>query len=217
VAAGFALLGAVAVGVKVTTQKKDFVLAGHSSLPAATTFNLPAAIGTWKRVDAAAPFNKAETQGIYSQIWNYQNGQIMASVAIDYPFRGYHDVTICYTLAGWTIEHAERETPAGGAGADAGIPDMAVEMSREPVSHASLWFSTVDDTGNWLERPPVAKGFLERWQLSGQVEPNSYRVQLLVAGYGPLQADERAAARQLFVAARQQLVQQLLQKLRGKP
>jgi len=211
VAVSFAVLGVATVGVRLATQKRHFLVAGSYTLPAGTTFDLSAKIGQWQRQDAAEPFHKAETQGVNSQVWNYQNGSLVASVAIDYPFRGYHDVTICYSLVGWTIDHSQRETPA-----DTGIPDMAVEMSRPPVSHASLWFSTVDETGSWLERAAAAKGLLERWQISGQVQPNSYRVQLLVSGYAPLLPAEREAARQLFVAARQQLVQQLMEKLRGK-
>ncbi len=217
VAVGFALLGTVTLGVRLHAQKKHYHLAGHTALPANTTFNLPARIGGWQRLDSAIPFHKAQTQGINSQSWNYQNGDLVASVAIDYPFLGYHDVRECYSLVGWSIDHAERESSPGGPGDPAGIPHMAVEMSREPVSHASLWFSTVDEEGNWLERPAVAKGLLERWQLTDQPLTSSYRVQLLVTAYAPLSAAERDQARQLFFAARQELVRQLLEKLRGKP
>lgn len=217
VAATFALLGAVTLGVKLHAQKKHYHLAGHTVLPATTTFNLPPQVGGWKRLDAASPFHKAQTQGINSQSWNYQNGELVASVAIDYPFLGYHDVRECYSLIGWSIDQSTRETSLGGPGEPAGIPHLAVEMSREPVSHASLWFSTVDEEGNWLERPAVAKGLLERWQLTDQPLTSSYRVQLLVAGYAPLTTTEREQARQLFFAARQELVRQLLQKLRGQP
>jgi len=217
VATTFALLGVVTLGVRWHSQKKHYLLAGSSALPASTTFALPATLGDWQRIDTTAPFHKAETQGIHSQSWSFQSGPLVASVAIDYPFRGYHDVTECYRLVGWTIDHSQREIPPANPGATPGIPDMNVELSREPVSHATLWFSTIDEAGNWLERPAVAKGFLERWQLSGQVQPSSYRVQLLISGFAPLLPAERAAARQLFVAARQQLVQQLMQKLRGNP
>jgi hypothetical protein len=213
VAGAFAVLGVATLGVEHHTRSGALVVAGNSSLPDGTTFNLPARFGDWQRVDSAEPYHKAETQGINSQVWNYQNGQVVASIAIDYPFRGYHDVTTCYQLVGWNIDQVTRED---GVGPEAGIPDIAVEMSREPVSHASLWFSTVDEAGHWLERPVMAKSFLERWELSGRVWPNSYRVQLLVTGYGPLVPAERAAARQLFAAARRELVQQLLEKLRGK-
>ena len=211
VVSGFACLGLVTLGVKLTTHKRNWLVAGYAALPAGASFNLPLQIGDWHRQDIAASFHKAQTQGINSQIWNYQNGSLVASVAIDYPFRGYHDVTDCYRAVGWAIDRSVRETST-----DTGIPDRAVELSREPVSHASLWFSTVDDSGNWLERAAVAKGLLERWQVSGQVQPNSYRVQLLISGYAPLLPAEREAARQLFVVARQQLVQQLMEKLRGK-
>ena len=140
----------------------------------------------------------------------------MAAVALDYPFRGYHDVTECYRLQGWRLTRQERQS---GTGTNSSPPLMVVEMDKEPVSHGLLWFGTVDEQGHWMETPVVRRSFLERFDLAGGFGfvPTSYRVQVLVVGYGALPADEREAARQLFEAARQSLAQQLFDQMQRKP
>jgi exosortase len=215
----FALLGVAALGrgwLHYHHQKVEFVMASQSALRAGAVFSLPEQLGGWQRLDSAVPGRDVETQGISSKIWHYQKGRTVAAVALDYPFRGYHDVTICYTLQGWRITRQERQT---GGGTGSSPPLMAVEMDKEPVSHGSLWFSTVDEQGRWMEIPVVEKSFLERFDLGSGFGfvPTSYRMQVLVTGYGPLPADEREAARQLFEAARQSLAQQLFDQLQRKP
>ena len=209
VACAFALLGLAELGrgaLHHQRQKVAFVMASASALRAGATFTMPEQIGNWKRLNSAVPGHQVETQGICSQIWHYQQGQAVASVALDYPFRGYHDVTVCYTLQGWHITRQQRQT---GQGTNSSMALMEVEMNKMPVSQGSLWFSTVDEQGHWMETPVVEQRFLDRLQLSGRMEPVSYRVQVLMTGYGPSPPAEREAARQLFEAARELLVPQL--------
>jgi len=137
----------------------------------------------------------------------------MASVALDYPFRGYHDVTVCYRGNGWRITQEERQF---GQGTNASLPRMQVEMARETANVGSLWFSTVDETGRWLEASEAGRNFTYRWQLRSGLEATSYRVQVLVTGYAPLIPAEREQASQLFEAARQILARQLFSQLKPK-
>ena len=89
-------------------------------------------------------------------------------------------------------------------------------VNKAPVSQGSLWFSTVDEQGHWMETPVVGRKVLERLQLTGRIEPVSYRVQVLLTGYGPPAPAERDAARQLFEAARELLVPQLFGQMQRK-
>ena len=214
-ACAFAVLGVAELGrgwLRYHQQHVAFVMASKSGLRAGAAFTLPERIGNWKRLDAAVPDQKVETQGISSKIWHYQRGAMMAAVAFDYPFRGYHDVTVCYTLQGWRLTRQERQA---GTGTNSALPLMVVEMDKPPASHGSLWFSTVDEQGRWMETPVVKRSFLERLDLSGGFGfvPTSYRVQVLVAGYGALPPAEREAAQALFEAARQLLAKQLFDQM----
>lgn len=215
----FALLGVVELGrgwLHYHRQHVAFVMASKSALRPGATFALPEQIGDWKRMDAAVPDKQVETQGIYSKIWHYQRGPMMAAVALDYPFRGYHDVTVCYTLQGWRITRQERQA---GVATNSALPLVVVEMNREPASHGTLWFSTVDEQRHWMETPVVKRSFLERLDLSGGFGfvPTSYRMQVLVTGYGALPSPEMEAARELFEATRKLLAQQLFDQMQAKP
>ena len=75
-----------------------------SALRPGATFAMPETVGSWKRLNTEVPpLQKIETMGVYSQIWHYHRGDVLASLALDYPFQGYHDVRLCYTLRGWDL------------------------------------------------------------------------------------------------------------------
>jgi len=211
VGCAFALVG-VAAMVR-DGQKMQYLMASKSALRPGATFMMPEQLGNWHRIDTAVAAHQVETQGIYSKIWHYQDGRTTASVALDYPFRGYHDVTICYRGNGWRITHAERQY---GAGTNANLPLMQVEMARETANVGSLWFSTVDETGRWLEASEAGRNFMYRWQIRDGLESTSYRMQVLVTGFAPLSSGEREQSRQLFEAARQTLVKQLFSQMQPK-
>ena len=212
----FALLGLAELGRGwlYYRQSESFAIAHNSALPAGAVFTLPERLGEWQRLDSATPGYKAEVQGISSKIWRYQRGQTVASVALDYPFRGYHDVTVCYRKGGWNITRQELQP---GNATNSIPPLMAVQMDKEPASEAFLWFSTVDEQRRWMEMPAVKLGLLERLSITGfGFVPTSYRMQVLLAGYGTVSAEDQKAARQLFDATRQLLAQQLFDQLKPK-
>jgi exosortase len=213
----FALLGVAELGrgwLHSHRQQTALVMASKSALRPGATFTLPEQLGNWKRLNAAALTQKVETQGICSKIWHYQSGATVATVALDYPFRGYHDVTGCYRLQGWRIG---RQSLQAEGGTNSSLPLMVVEMDKAPASHGLLWFSTVDEQRHWMETTEMKRSFWDRFDLSGGfgLVPTSYRVQVLVAGYGLLAPDDQAAARQLFESARKLLAQQLFEQMQG--
>jgi exosortase len=184
-----------------------WTLASKSSLKPNASFTMPERVGVWQRLSADAPFtHKIETLGIYSQIWNYRKGETVASVALDYPFRGYHDVTVCYRNAGWIISHnrcVSGEPPMQQA------PFCEAEMSCYGFTHGSLWFGTVDEQGRWLDPRAVTMTTSDRWKLRAIDAPTTYRVQVLVSSLSPPPPGEAQEARQLFEQARVLLAEQL--------
>ena len=220
VGGAFALLGLAGLVMGLVQHfgsKVPWRMASPSALRAGAIFTMPPEIGLWKRVEAATPGQQVETLGIYSKIWQYEQNGWVAQVALDYPFHGYHDVTLCYHNHGWQVSHQER---LSGDGTNSSPPLMAVEMTKEPVSQALLWFSTVDEQGHWLEQSAVKFNLLKSGRLPGTFDGDnitSYRVQVLVTAYGPVPAAEREPARQLFEAARRILVEQLLKQLAPQP
>ena len=239
VGGAFALLGVAALGrgwqhryerAHQSNQMPEAIAASESALRAGATFTLPEQVGGWTRLQSESPLlHKVETVGVFSQIWKYQNADLLAAVAFDYPFRGYHDVTYCYKSAGWKMVKQERID----AGAEASPACMEVEMKQDPLGWGALWFSTVDERGRWLEipvaRPPSTAerlsirervgrwmGTLEQWYEPVGNDVTTYRMQTLVTDYTPMTASQRASTRELFETTRKLLAQQLMGQLQPK-
>jgi hypothetical protein len=183
-----------------------------SSLPKDATFTLPGTIGKWTRIASAEPLlQKIETLGVYSQVWHFQKKDLVASIALDYPFNGYHDVTACYTGRGWKVIERHSTEVKDDRGS---IPCAEVQMQDDLGLRGSLWFSTVDERGNWLELPVSERAFLDRLKMSGRIEPTTYRLQVLVTTYALLSAVEQAQVRELFEKARVEVWGQLSAQMR---
>jgi len=190
-----------------------------SALREGATFALPEQIGDWKRLNREVPpLQKVETMGVFSQVWHYRRGETLASIALDYPFENYHDVTLCYTLRGWDL--VERLVRTGQA-PNASPPFAQVQMLNHLGLHGALWFSTVDEHGRWLPgpdpNPGLKKRVLERFKNSDSGQTVTYEVQVLVTGFNPLPPPECAQTQQLFQAACGLLWRQLFAQMQPKP
>jgi exosortase len=212
----FAFLGVVAIGRGWTHEHAQRnTTTPKSALSEGATFTLPGQIGEWTRIASASPLlQKIETLGVYSKVWHFQRRDLVASIALDYPFAGYHDVTVCYTMQGWKVleRHSSEVKDSKGT-----VPCAEVQMEDDLGLRGSLWFSTVNEQGQWVEIPVSERAFVDRWRISGRVEPTTYRLQVLVTTFAPLPAAEQAQVRQLFENARVQVWNQLRAQLKVHP
>jgi len=214
---GFALLGLVGLGLCwVHYQRSRMPTAPpKSALRASATFAMPEQIGQWKRLTTEVPpLQKIETRGIFSQIWHYRRGDTLASLAIDYPFQGYHELSKCYTLRGWEL----REQPARGRqGTNASPPFAEMRMQNSLGMHGTLWFSVVDERGRWLPRPARNRSLkdrvLDRFGTPSRKDSVTYQVQVLSTSFDLPKPLERDQARRFFQEARMMLWQQLFAQM----
>ncbi len=219
-AGAFALLGLAGLGLGWAHHQYSGARAGvpKSALRAGATFAMPEQIGAWKRLTTEVPpLQKVETMGVFSQVWHYRKGDMLASLALDYPFQGYHDVTLCYTLRGWDL--VERRSRVGG-GTNASPSFAEARMQNHVGLHGALWFSAVDEHGRWLAspgpNPSLAKSILRRLKLDPVNASITYQMQVLSTGFNPLRPDEREQVGQFFQAARQALWRQIFEQLQRK-
>lgn len=185
-------------------------------------FTLPREIDGWRLVSDIKPVPKraAFEDGVYSHIWQYQKGSTLATISFDYPFFGYHDVTVCYRNAGWKIG----DTKLQRANADnAMVPCMEVVLEREGGLKADLLYSTVDEAGVWLEEPGKRSPYdadgkaLNEGNIASRLTQRmrqmpyandayddaiNYRIQILAAARGGLGSEQRQQVESLFRQAR---------------
>jgi hypothetical protein len=147
-------------------------------------------------------------------------GATLATISFDYPFFGYHDVTVCYHNAGWTIGETKLERANTENNM---IPAMQVVLEREGGLKADLRYSTVDESGVWLgvtgKRSPYdEKGNrLQEGNVAARLthrlrqmpyaneaydEAINYRIQILAAARGGLGSEQEQQLENLFQKAR---------------
>ena len=144
-----------------------------------------------------------------------ENGGKVALVAIDFPFVGYHDLTVCYRNGGWTItdEKLLADHPAQFAGIYT-VTDL-IRLNERGV----VWFSALNEHGDWAEptRESAIGRLRERLKHVGQPDWSgaTYQVQLFHQGYEPIGEAQAAELEQLFLAVRRELAKQIMAQLQG--
>ena len=219
-----AILGAVQLvrGWDFHFRKENARRINPAWMDGSAKFTLPQEIDGWRLVSDVKPMPKraAFEDGVFSHIWQYQKGSTLATISFDYPFFGYHDVTVCYRNAGWEIGDSKLQRATTD---NAMVPCMEVVLEREGGVKADLLYSTVDETGVWLEEPGKRSPYDEEGKAlqEGNVASRlthrmrqlpyaneayddaiNYRIQILAAARGGLGTEQRAQVENLFRKAR---------------
>ncbi|HMB95645.1 MAG TPA: exosortase U [Tepidisphaeraceae bacterium] len=184
---------------------------GHAwaapALRAGAHFELPEFLAGWQRVTREASIvERPQTEAAQSFVWQYRRGDLIASVALDYPFSGYHELTTCYGMSGWKL--GERITEPGRT---------SVRMTKPAGLEGCLMFAGIDERGEWVAPPPpiVGDGLGAMLAIAGQfgrAEP-TYQVQTLLQSYGSLSPQQLSDEGDLFRSAEISLTEQLLAQL----
>lgn len=202
----------------------------EKSMDGSQKFSLPQEIDGWKLRSKERPTSvrTAFESGIYSHIWAFEKGGAVASISLDYPFQDYHDVRICYIGSGWNIVDSKlcRADSSNG-----NIPAIEVQMTREMGLKGILLFSTVNESGVWMEEiasqtslPESMGQPVEEERLSGGIIKRlrrnftyydysgiaTYRIQLLAAAVGGLDKQQEDSVRKLFEKSRLLLARQFI-------
>ena len=209
----FGLLGLAQLvhgGVRYVRYESTSLVSTTALIERGATFTMPEQIGNWRRLDSERPTTvKVESKEVESQSWHYQNGDLVATVALDYPFKGYHDVTICYTGSGWDI--VRHETHPAAASPD-GAPFVEARMQKDLVAKAFLLFSTLDERGEWVDGSYVKRNMMERFR--GDSSDTTYRVQMILSHYVPLSAAKDEQVLAFFLEARKLLREQVMSQMK---
>lgn len=202
--AGFLGVAMLPLGVKRIRGTSDLYVVQPSALPQPGTFQLPAVLGQWQQVEPR-PDEKSvvEVNGVLSRVWRFRRGQEVVAVAFDYPFHGLHDVTMCYSNAGWESV-SRRELPLKGEKGAGSVQ----HLQRARDEHAVLMVSTVSADGRFIENDNLKGTLLTRFGDSVDV-PMAFRIQLFASATAPIPAVAEAGIAGLFHDAHEALIVQL--------
>lgn len=209
-----AAIAFLVLGVALQTRLGH--LWAQSRLPENAKFSLPTKLAGWELIRGDGTVNgRPETDGAKSNFWIYRSGPLKAAVALDYPFIGFHDATICYSSSGWAINSKAQLAPSNQP--QNGY--FQIEMTKTPMMQGQLLFAQFDEHGIappvTPQIPPNVGGVQLALTLSRQkaLAPPTYQVQTLSIGYAPASPREEASLRALFLAARAELSRQVAGQL----
>ncbi len=146
-------------------------------------------------------------QGVQSQFWVLSKSGLVARLAIDEPFHGFHNLAYCYRNVGWD------ETGFTENIAKEGRFCVEANYFKPPNRRLFLLFGHVDTRGNWLRfetalarywgsaKARISENF---FTLGGaNARGDNYQIQLSCQTIHELSSQQKADLRDLFEAARE--------------
>ena len=218
-ALGFALSGLL-LATQLTNRAMSYAASpvarerGTRFLEVAKDLQLPAEAGfkqeshTVVEGDISLPF------GENADIWRGFAGVTDVSIALSQPYPVWHDLCICYSGAGWTLNDRSVVYEPTTDGSDAwGI--VEARWISANGRYAYLWFSAFDSDGS-IVAPPESS-LADRWKFYVQgrdsvrsVGGRIAMIQTVVESDAVLSPDISLAVRRVHDAARQVLRSQAL-------
>jgi exosortase len=212
------------------TQREGAKKVNTTHFDGSAFFELPPEIDGWKLVGEPKPQSKtaAYEDGVHSHIWKLQKNGMQAIVSLDYPFFGYHDVTVCYRNSGWTVNESKLLQAAAENGF---IPNMEIVLAKPGGVKAILLYSTVDESGIWLEDSPNRSAYnkkgeplqegnlferlFSRLRLIPYANESydlavNFRIQTLAAAQSGLSSAQKQEVEKLFHKVRPMLAEQFV-------
>lgn len=172
--------------------------------------------------------------GQASQQWYYNRGNLTAMISVDYPYDGIHDLCVCYSQIGWTLNDS-RVIPEEEVRSLTPEADGAVAVGRlfdDLDGHALLLFQLCDVQGNVdaiikeQARGDVDQRAGNRLQAFGEAAPKTYigrlagppylQFQILARSSRELTEQDQHDLIQLFAAAQRILKSKALEHVTSR-
>ena len=176
---------------------------------------LPQRLGSWERSEYRAHDRERNSdEGQYSRHWVYPSENHVASVSVDFPFLGWHELTRCYKSRGWTEEkRTVRRVKNGGS-------IVQVDLSKPNGEAGYLLFSLFDGAAQPVEPRSThwtgIRGKLARSPLlpllgiggrAASSTQTTLQIQVFVGSSYPLEQSHRQIVDDTYVNIRHRIVE----------
>jgi hypothetical protein len=156
--------------------------------------SLPELLGSWKR----RSFERIDrSKGLItdSVSWVYRSPFYEATISLDYPFFGAHNVSECYHMSGWDVQ--EKVTTAAG---------YSKAVLNRPFGEAALLFYDVFDASGTVELESAKGKLSERMkEFEKSNERPTWQLQLIIQSDFGLSATDLNDIETAFVEIRDEL------------
>jgi exosortase len=174
----------------------------------------------WRRAGYKVETRETHNQhGQYSHVWRLVKGEQSLIVSLDFAFRGWHTLDVCYTNAGWRVSSTKTaETKDGDP-----WPWVESQMTNDLGLSGYLWYSFFDEKGEPFAGDLVRSGLEKRmdrnilrfWRNEGSVIfPRTFQSQIFIESGPPLSEKDTQELRRLHLEIREIMRQQSLPALK---
>jgi exosortase len=194
-------------------QRKSIEFFQNDVFIAMDSNSAPRNLGNWKFIDyKREDRSRSADLGERSDVWRYQPQRGVAVVSFDQAFPGWHELSVCYQVSGWSLKSRQVVVPDDAKD----WPAVAFELQRGPNDFAYVVFAMFNNARKPME-PPGTWGGLEsliqraRNRLSPTVRGSlfslaGYQVQMFYSYQNGLSDAERSEILKQFALARQALL-----------
>jgi len=176
---------------------------------------LPQQLGDWQRIEyKVEERDRSSDEGQYTRKWIYRSEDYVASVSVDFPFLGWHELTRCYKSRGWTEEkRTVRKVKNAGS-------IVQVDLSKPNGESGYLLFSLFDGAAQPVEPRSThwsgVRGKLARSPLlplfglgDRAISPaqTTLQIQMFIGGSYPLDPPQRQNVEDMYLDARRRIVE----------
>jgi exosortase len=159
-----------------------------------TDLVMPDQMANWRMLKREAiEREKDNVMGRYSEIWLYDASSRLGTVSVDFPFRGFHLLDICYEGAGWKqAENRDSIDVALGASSIANAEPAQVhflDLSKDTGEFAFVAFTQFQLDGAPVRSRAVGRG-LERFEQTF-LEPVTYQIQTIITSKTPISEEQK--------------------------
>ncbi|MFN7841585.1 MAG: exosortase U [Pirellula sp.] len=159
-----------------------------------TDLVLPDKIESWrlvKREDVERA--KDNVMGQFSEVWLYDAGSKLGTVSVDFPFRGFHLLDICYEGAGWKqVENRDSiDSSLGESSITSAEPAQVhfLDLSKDTGEFAYVAFTQFQLDGTPVRSKAAGRG-LERFEQTF-LEPVTYQIQAIITSKTPISNEQK--------------------------
>lgn len=160
--------------------------------------------------------------GEYSRIWKYRDSRHEFALSVDFPFRGFHPLWVCYTNVGNVVDgepviHKQMANEGAQPGGEGSIARF--KLIDEFGTTSYVWFSLFDPSGHPVpieDYSPDVKNLLVnrllgRNGLSSGTEPVTFQFQLYLQSTSELTEAELQRYLEIYNEALPHAVEQVKQ------
>ncbi len=172
---------------------------------------LPEKLGSWQLVNYGREERSiASDLGAHSFIWDYRNNGQRLLFSLDFPFRGFHPLEVCYHNTGWTINElvAVEDEKSNGVVWEYREASMSNQFSSHGFLCYSLMTERCEPFGGenvWDSDSVLMERLLRPIGAPKVFTPICYQIQMFCETGRQLTDSEKDDVKQLFLKTRELL------------